>query len=319
MLWILPAAGIAARVRRMKQPRFALRKEAPAAGEGAEGPEVRGRGVVNSRRYLPWEAAGVGFLLLFASAFLSPLCAQPLRSFDAIFPGLTPGEKRSVFSIEGVKRSFGKNDTPRLIPTPDSGIDLLSIVMEKRPSHLIEALLVIPYSSRKLDMLDAYNAIGRIGNVQDHLYFSRTQNRDIVVFKETTRLESAQKRNSIPDPPHAFALPSSETMYLRFEDANYGTLYLRGDISLGPYGITYNLTNFEAVRFLIFTVMKAEKFSAAAYIEPVEEGMLVYGMAGIDIPGFIAGLINIPSEIEKRLAVLIHWLTDGLRIQDSML
>ena len=271
---------------------------------------------MNSRRQLPGEAAGICLLLLFTCAFLSPLCAQSHRSFDAIFPGLSIGEKRSVFGIEGVKRSFGKNDSPRLIPSPDSGIDLFNVIMEKNPSHLIEALLVIPYSNRKLDTLDAYNAVGRIKNVKDHLYFSRSQNRDIVIFRETTRLESAQNRNPVPDPPPAFALPSSEIMYLRFEDASYGTLYLRGDLSTSPYGITYYLTNFEAVRFLIFTVMKAEKFSAVAYIEPVEEGMLVYGMAGIDMPGFISSLINIPSEIERRLTVLIHWLTDGLLIQD---
>jgi len=73
------------------------------------------------------------------------------------------------------------------------------------------------------------------------------------------------------------------------------------------------MTNFEAVRFLFFNIVKAEEFSAVVYIEPVREGMLVYGIAGIDLPGFIAGLINVPVEIEKRLTVLISWLSDGLK------
>lgn len=253
----------------------------------------------------------------FAFVFLSSLCAQPARSINVIFPSLTQSEKNSVFSNEGLKHSFQKNDSVLLTPAANSGVDIISIVMERNPSYLVELLLVIPYSERELDMLDAYNAISRIKNIRDHLYFSGAQNRGSVIFKETTRLESATRRTPIPDPPFSTVLPSSETMFLRFDDTNFGYLYIRGDVYTNRHGLIYNMTNFEAVRFLFFNIVKAEKFSAVVYIEPVIEGMLVYGVAGIDLPGFIASLINIPLEIEKRLIVLIGWLTDGLIIQNN--
>lgn len=251
-------------------------------------------------------------LLLFVFILIPPLRAQTLRSLDEIFPGLSQNQKRTAMSSEGLKRSFEKASSPLLIPAPGLGIDLVSVVMAKQPSHLIEALVVVPYNSRELGRLDAYNAIGRIKNLKDHLYFSSAQNRNIVIFKDTTRLESDKKRTPVSDPPPSYILPRSETVYLRFDDATFGSLFIRGDVSVSPYGITYNMTNFAAVRFLIFTIMKAEKFSAIVYIEPVREGILVYGMSGIEIPAFIAGRLDVSSDIEKRLTVLVNWLADGL-------
>ena len=257
----------------------------------------------------------VGLLLggLLFLTFALPLCAEP-RSFEEIFPNLTQNQKKTALSSDGLKRSFRKNSHPALTPAPNLGIDLAGTVMEKQPSHIIEALVVVPYNGKELDRLDAYNAIGRIKNIKNHFYFNAAENKNIVIFKDTTRLESAQKRNPVPDPPPALRLPSSETVYLRFDDANFGNLYIQGDVSISPYGITYNMTNFVPVRFLVFTIMKAEKFSAVVYIEPVIEGILVYGMSGIDLPGFIAGRLNVSSDIEKRLTVLVNWLTDGLRM-----
>ena len=255
------------------------------------------------------KAAAVSIFFLI---FIFPICAEPLRSLDEIFPHLTQNQKRQVLSGEGLKRSFVKNNTPFLTPSADLGINLSSIVMEKQPSHIIETLVVVPYNGKELNRLDVYNAVGRIKKLKDYLYFSAAQNKNILIFKETTRLESGTKRTPISDPPRSYILPSSETVYLRFDDASYGTLYLRGDVSASPHGITYNMTNFAAVRFLIFTIMKAEKFSAIVYIEPVREGILVYGISGIDIPGFISGRYDVSSDIEKRLTVLVNWLSDGL-------
>jgi len=250
---------------------------------------------------------------LFFFGFLFSLYAQPVRSINDIFPNLTQSEKNSIGNNEVLKHSFQKDDSTLLAPAANSGINITDIVMEKSPSYLVDVLLVIPYNERELSTLDAYNAVSRVKNIRDHLFFTGLKTKGSVVFKETTRIESVTKRNPVPDPPFSTVLPFSETVYLRFNDASFGPLYIRGDISVNEYGLIYKMTNFETVYFLFFNIIKAEKFSAVVYIEPVREGMLVYGIAGIDLPGFIAGLINVPLEIEKRLTVLISWLTDGLK------
>ena len=244
--------------------------------------------------------------------FQFSLTAQPLRSLDDIFPYLLQDERRSVFSADGLKRTFDKNESPYLIPASGSGIDLLGAVMEKNPSHFIEALLVVPNGESQIGLLDAYNAIGRIKNIKDHRYPS-SRNRSIVIFRETTRIESASRKTPIPDPPPSLELPAFETMYLLLDDASYGSLYIRGELLLNEYGLTYNMTNFEAVKFLFFTLMGEEKFTAVIYVEPIQEGLMVYGIAGIDLPNFIAALINVSSDIERRFTVLVNWLIDGLQ------
>jgi hypothetical protein len=237
------------------------------------------------------------------------------RSLDDIFPNLSEDDKLDVMSSTGIRNAFEKDEPPTLIPAPDSGIDLLSSVMAKRPSHIIEALVVVPYNKRELDMLDIYNALRRIKNIQD--YTITIRDNEYRMFVDTTRVESAQKRKPIPDPPPADTLPYSDTMYLCFIDRSMGDLYLRGDISISLYGITYSLTNFRDVSFSIFKIMRAERFSAILYIEPVKEGILIYSMSGLFLPGFIAQRVNLTSNMDIRITVLLDWITDSLRLEEE--
>jgi hypothetical protein len=237
------------------------------------------------------------------------------RAFDKVFPDLLLRQKTSVMSERGLRNAFEKNDTPTFLPAKDSGIDLYSKIMAKKPSHIIEALVLLPYGKRELDLIDIYNALRRIKNIQDFTVTIR--GKEYKVFQDTTRLESAQKRKPIPDPPHTDTLPYSEIMYLRFLDKTIGDLYLRGEISVSLYGLTYSLTNFRDVIFSIFTVMKTERFLTLIYLEPVTEGILIYSMSGLYIPSFVSSRINLPSNMNYRVTVLVNWIADGLRKEED--
>jgi len=233
------------------------------------------------------------------------------RSFDEIFPNYSQGQKKFIMNSVGLRFAFEKDGSSLLVPDPNSGVNLLSKVMSKKPSHIVEALVVVPYNKRELDMLDVYNALGRIKNIQDQIITVR--GKDYKMFTETTRLESAQVRKPISDPPPVDTLPYSETMYLRLVDYYMGDFYLRGDISMGLYGITYSLTNFKDVSYSIFRIMKAEKFIAIIYLEPIKEGVLIYSMSGLYIPSFVANRINLSSSMNYRVTILINWIIEGLR------
>ncbi|MDR2952174.1 MAG: hypothetical protein LBU82_02920 [Treponema sp.] len=237
------------------------------------------------------------------------------RYFDDVFPGLTEDYKAAVFSRAGLKHSFVKDEPPALVPAPNSGINILSGVMEKNPSHIVEALVVVPYAERELSMLDVYNSLRRIENLKDQTLL--INGKDYSVFLETTRLESVKSRKPVSDPPPAIALPYKETMYLRFKEVFLGNIYLRGELSVSLYGITYSMTNFTDVRYLIFPIMKAEKFSTVIYLEPVKEGVLIYSISGLYIPGFIADRVNLTPSVNNRITVLLKWITAGLRMQEN--
>ena len=237
------------------------------------------------------------------------------RTFNEVFPNLTIRQKATVMSERGLRNAFEKNDTPTFLPGKDAGIDLYSKITAKKPSHIIEALVLVPYGKRELDLIDIYNALRRIKSIQDFKIISR--GKEYKIFQETTRLESAQKRKPIPDPPHTDTLPYSEIMYLRFLDQTLGDLYLRGEISVSLYGLSYTLTNFKDVSYSIFKVMSAERFITIIYLEPVKEGILIYSMSGLYIPSFVSSRINLTPSMNFRVTVLINWITDGLRKEEN--
>jgi len=239
------------------------------------------------------------------------------RSFGEIFPTLSARQRNVAMGSYGLRHSLEKHETPTLLPAANSGINLYSSVMRKDPSHIIEALIVVPHTQRGLDLVDIYNTLGRIERIKDQ----RTTLRGgevISIFKDTTRLNNPTNRRAIPDPPPADMFPFSETMYLRFTDNYIGNVYLRGDLTVGSHGMTYNLTNFRNINFSIFTIMRAERVSIILYIEPVKEGILIYSMTGIFLPDFIINRVNLTPNMNIRINSLLRWITEGLRIQGHL-
>lgn len=262
-------------------------------------------------------ACGLKIVIIFLLFSAPPVKAAPeeaARSLHEIFPDLTLDQIQTVFSDTGLKNTFTRNESPLFTPASDSEIDLLGVVMEKEPSQLIEALVMVPYDGRVFTRLDAYNALGRIENISDHLVFSTSRgNRYIPLIEQSTRLENGNRNRPIPDPPPATVLPSSETVYLHLKDTFFGSTYFRANFSLNRHGLTYHMTNNAAIRFFIFPVMRVEQFVAIIHVEPLAEGMLIYGVGGITIPEFLVNRLNLASQIDRRVTVLLQWLKDGMQ------
>ena len=238
------------------------------------------------------------------------------RSLDEIFPDFSQRQKIIAMSSRGLRNYFVKDESPTIIPNPDAGIDLLGSILKKNPSHLIEALVVVPYNEREFDLLDIYNALGRIEKIKDQPFSFNDNN--YYIFTESTRIESNRNRRAVSDPLPALTLPFSETMYLRLKEINFGNLFIRGDISISQYGITYSMTNFTDVRYFLLPIVKAERFATILYLEPVKEGLLIYSISGFYLPGFIADRVNLTPNINRRTEIFINWITEGLRKQESI-
>jgi hypothetical protein len=176
--------------------------------------------------------------------------------------------------------------------------------------------MVIPYKTtngqtRVPGLPDVYNAISRVRDLKGRTYHSATRGEDVPLFEDATRLESARRLSPIPDPPPSRSVPAGETVYLRLKDINFGNSYYRADIAVQGGGILYTLTNFKNLSYII-PVIREEKFVARMYIEPLAEGILIYSIAGADVSDFISSRIHMPSAIQKRVAVIIDWIVDGI-------
>jgi hypothetical protein len=252
-----------------------------------------------------------GIFLSLGLVLISPVYALPIRSFNQIFPSIGEIEKGMVFSTDGLRRSFKKNESQSVVPGPDSEVDLMSIVLKKNPAQFIETVWLVPHVGKLFNTLEIYNALGRVADIKNHPYQSRTAS--LYLFEESVRLESAVKNNPIPDPAPVETLPDSESVHMRLKDKYFGTIYVRGDVSPTRYGIIFSLTNYKAIRFLLFPVLRAEKFTAVVYFEPIVEGILVYTMSAVDIPDFFLARGNIIRDMDRRFTILSNWLSDGLK------
>jgi hypothetical protein len=255
------------------------------------------------------------FILSIASP---PLFAQaeapPSRSFDEIFPGLSPAIHTAAFSSEGYFKSYRRVPHSAIIgPGSDAiGPRITGPVLNKNPGFIVESILVVPCAPGEYSLLDVYNAIGRIRGLKGRLYHSFTRGETIPLFEDVTRIESERRNVPVDDPPPAATIPASETIYMRLKDVNFGNSFYRGDIVHEQRGLRYTLTNNKSLTYFLVPVIKEEKFTAQLYVELLAEGILIYGLAGADVSDFVSSRIDMASAISKRLAVIIDWLAEEI-------
>ncbi|WP_461246032.1 DUF6675 family protein [Treponema sp. R6D11] len=239
-----------------------------------------------------------------------------IRNFNDVFPNLNQDIKKSAFSDSGyVKSSHKENGFIIMGNERNSKLDsqIVNNVLKKNPGYLVESILVIRVNPDSVNLLDVYNALGNIRDLSGRLYNSYTRNKSVPLFEEATRITSDKQTSAIPDPAPSKTLPKTETVYIKLKDANFGNTYYRADIALVQNGLRYTLTNFRNISYLFVPVMKEDKFIAQLYFEPIQEGILIYSIAGAEISDFVASKIDIDSAITKRLNVIISWAADGIR------
>ena len=252
------------------------------------------------------------------AVFLFLLCAIHLyaqRGFNDIFPNMGRDIRNAAFSESGYVKTGEKSGGFELIGGGvSSGIDnqIVNGVMGNNPGYLVESILIVPGAAGAVTLLDVYNALGNIRDLSGRLYDSATRNQAIPLFEDATRIRSERQTTAIPDPPPARTLPLTETIFIRLKDSNFGNSYYRADMSLNQNGLCYRLSNFRNLTYFLIPVIREDKFIAQLYFEPINEGILIYSIAGADVSDFVASMVHVGSAIAKRLAVIISWAVEGI-------
>jgi len=251
--------------------------------------------------------------LLYLSSVIN-IYAQT-RAFNDIFPNTDQDIRHAAFESQGyIKSSQRANGFQIIGNSRNCGLDpqITNNVLLRNPGYLVESILVIPGSPGFVSLLDVYNALGNIQGLSGRLYNSYTRNQEIPLFEDATRIMSERRTTAIPDPSPAGILPETETVYIRLKDANFGNTYYRGEMALIQDGLRYTLSNFRSLNYLFIPVIREGKFIAQLYFEPIYEGLLIYSIAGADIPELFASRIHMDSAISKRLAVITSWAIEGI-------
>jgi hypothetical protein len=225
---------------------------------------------------------------------------------------MNESQKKEVYSSAGLFIS-SKKTIVQLLPSLGFINEITDPLFKRNPSFLIESLKVIP-TKKPVELLVIYNALRNIRGLKGRLYHSATRDEIIPLFEDATRVESQKKTNPIPDPPAALSIPNSETMYIRLKDVNFGNTFYSADINLKERGMLYTLSNFKNLSYLFFTVVKENRFLIQFYIEPLNDGILIYNIAGADVSDFVASKVDMPSAVKKRVDVILGWIIDELHL-----
>jgi len=249
--------------------------------------------------------------VVFYFACALNLSAQ-LRSFNEIFPNIDQDIRIAAFMDSGYYRINQKANGIALLGSDhNSAIDpqIINKVLNQNPTYLVESVFVIPLRQSTVSLVDVYNALANIRGINE---IPGPGNQASPVFHDATRIVSEKQTTAIPDPAPANILPGTETFYIRMKDTNFGNTFFRAEMTLFQNGLRYTMHNFRNISFLFIPVIRKENFIAQLYIEPINEGVLMYSIAGADIPEFLTSKINIDSAITKRLAVFISWAAGGI-------
>jgi hypothetical protein len=199
---------------------------------------------------------------------------------------------------------------PKLIPP----LETQTIFQKRKLGFLIESVKLIPIQPKNnnLTVESILYSLQKIQRLKGRLYHSYTKNKDIPLFNNAYRIESLQSQKPIPDPLSRPTQVQNEEMFLLLDDANFGKSYYKATIYQHDKGLIYTLINIRTLNFGIIPVISEQNLIVSLYIEPLKEGLFIYGIAGAEVPKFISSQVHMPSAIRKRLDVFIDWLVDGL-------
>jgi hypothetical protein len=254
---------------------------------------------------------------------LSLLCAFSLsaqiRVFDALFPALPPRIKAQAFTADGYTNCVtSPNDlTITFHIAGDMFTEQFAAgIAAGNFSYISENLLVIPHpAERDVTLRDIYDSLQQVRAMTAVKYHSFTRKKWVPLFEEATRIASPQKQTPLPDPGPRSAIPETETLYIKVKDINLGNTVYRSELANTGNALIYTITNHNASSLFLVTVIQPEGFASRIHLEPLAEGVLVYCVACIRVPGFVDRMIDLPSALKKRLDVLIEWALTGLQTE----
>jgi len=235
-----------------------------------------------------------------------------VRTIMQVFPACTAEQRNAALSSEGYLYYGNRKENLTLMPHTSETIKISRSSLGPKPGFFLEYLQILP--RKNVSLLHVYNAVQRIQDLKGRLYFSHTSKRYMPVFTDAVRIEGPKKLKSfLPDPPAARIVSSSEIIYARVTDARFGNCYFEITLTSDKQGLLFHITNFKTLTYGPIPVVKERILNVLLYMEPVEEGLAVYCLAGAEVSDFIARFVDIPTALDKRMSVFVEWMLDGTK------
>jgi hypothetical protein len=208
-------------------------------------------------------------------------------------------------------RYFQNQDALRLLPKAGLAADLAADVKDFGPTVAVEVLRLIPDAppapsgaSGKLMLL---NALCSVSTMKGITYWSRSRNKDWVLFRESYAIASPQNTARIPDPAFS-SVPAESEFYSFQEDSTFGKNIYQTSVTDGADCLRVRTLNVSPISFLFITVIPSGSLVTHTLIVPTENALVFYGAALLR-SSFPLGDKQARSEsLASRLIAMADWL-----------
>ncbi len=142
-------------------------------------------------------------------------------------------------------------------------------------------------------------------------YYSERRGRYRTLFERSTRIDDPDSRNAIAD-SRPDRVPDRETIHVLQEDGTFGENVYRFDYERAGDGMMLVMTNETRLSWGILPAVGANNLRLIFAAIPTDEGMLFYGLAGVEIPTILGMGDRVGVSFENRVNALSDWFEDEL-------
>lgn len=142
-------------------------------------------------------------------------------------------------------------------------------------------------------------------------YYSERRGRYRTLFERSTRIDSADSRNPIED-SRPRQIPEQETMYVLQEDGTFGENVYRFDYEKSGESMLLVMTNKTRLSYGFLPAVGAENLRLIFAAVPTDEGILFYGLAGVEIPTILGMGDRVAVSFENRVNAVSDWFETEL-------
>jgi hypothetical protein len=251
-------------------------------------------------------------LFVLAALFCAGgLRSEELRSFDDVFVrtrGDIVAEAKIGDGFSGIGYSTeGLSYRPAL----DCPLDFRDLIDIENTNHVIENLVLIPYSNESpqgaISKLDLYNIVNNVTELGSFAYYNEDGSRKISLLTEAYMVAEPGSKRPLPLPPPAEKIADRDTFYVRARGVNLKWTYCGVSTVDTEHALLVSVTNERAVFYSIFPVLGRRRAQVYFYIEPVAEGVALQSLCAFESPIFLDSLFNIPAAIRRRVNIALRW------------
>ena len=251
---------------------------------------------------------------LFAQPAPRPLPAELVERLRLQY-GFSAEEGESLRTTGAITRFQGRNFSSLLLPDRPLAARLAEELKALPAAILVEALFVIPVEKGLPEdedfRLGVYNTLRKIDKMKGLEYWSESNQRMRVMFKDAYLIASPDARAPLPN-PIVQEIPDVDIRYVFQDDSLFGPNTYRAEYRHNSGMFRVTMYNLDRLFYGIIPVVPKEKLRLDIAILPGEDYLVFYSCIGADVFTFMGFERRVLPSFSNRIKALFSWFLNNM-------